>query len=72
VNCPAGATESFGTIKETMNQNKRLASNVFLILGMAFFAVGLGTDNTAFTWAAIAFIILSLVLGGRWLRPRKR
>lgn len=55
-----------------MKQNKRVASNVFLILGMAFFAVGLGTNNTAFTWAAIAFIILSLVLGGRWLRPRKR
>lgn len=55
-----------------MKQNKRIASNVFLILGMAFFAVGLGTDNTIFTWVAIAFIIISLVLGGRWLRPRKR
>jgi hypothetical protein len=43
---------------------------VFLILGMAFLAIGLGTDNTAFSVAAIAFVVLSLVLGGRWMRPR--
>lgn len=55
-----------------MKQNKRKASSIFLILGITFFAVGLSTDNTAFTWVAIAFIIISLVLGGRWLRPRKR
>jgi len=55
-----------------MKQNKRKASSIFLILGIAFFAVGLSTDNTAFTWVAIAFIIISLVLGGRWMRPRKR
>jgi len=55
-----------------MKQNKRKTSSAFLILGMVFFAIGLSTDNTAFTWAAIAFIVISLVLGGRWLRPRKR
>ena len=55
-----------------MKQNKRKVSGVFLIIGMTFFAIGLYTDNTAFTWAAIAFIIVSLVLGGRWMRPRKR
>ena len=44
---------------------------VFLILGMAFLAIGLVTDNTAFSVAAIAFVVLSLVLGGRWMRPRK-
>ena len=55
-----------------MKQNKRKASNIFLILGMAFFAIGLSTDNTTFTWAAIAFIIISLLLGGRWMKPRKR
>ena len=54
-----------------MNQNKRKVSGAFLILGMAFFAIGLATDNTAFTWAAIAFIVISLAAGGRWLRPRK-
>lgn len=55
-----------------MKQNKRKASGAFLILGMAFFVIGLSTDNTAFTWAAIAFIVISLVLGGRWLRPRRK
>lgn len=55
-----------------MKPNKRRASGAFLILGMAFFVIGLSTDNTAFTWAAIAFIVISLVLGGRWLRPRRK
>jgi hypothetical protein len=44
---------------------------VFLILGMSFLAIGVATDQTAFTWIAIAFILISLVAGGRWLRPRK-
>lgn len=39
---------------------------------MIFLAIGLATDNTIFTWAAIVFVIISLVLGGRWLRPRRR
>jgi hypothetical protein len=55
-----------------MKQNKQKASTAFLILGMVFFTIGLSTDNTVFTWVAIAFILVSLVLGGRWLRPRKR
>jgi hypothetical protein len=38
---------------------------------MAFFIIGLSTDNTAFTWAAIAFVVISLAAGGRWLRPRR-
>ncbi|HSA99168.1 MAG TPA: hypothetical protein VLE49_00860 [Anaerolineales bacterium] len=50
---------------------KKRSSMVFLILGMAFLAVGLATDQTVFTWIAIAFVLISLVLGGRWLRPRK-
>ena len=44
---------------------------IFLILGMAFLAIGLATDQTAFTWIAVAFILISLIAGGRWLRPRK-
>ncbi|MEP0803935.1 MAG: hypothetical protein HRF47_00475 [Chloroflexota bacterium] len=55
-----------------MKQNKRKTSSVFLILGMVFLVIGLSTDNTAFTWAALAFVVLSLVMGGRWLRPGKR
>lgn len=55
-----------------MKQNKRKASGAFLILGMVFLVIGLSTDNTAFTWAAIAFVVISLALGGRWLRSRPR
>lgn len=54
-----------------MKPNKR-ASMAFLILGMVFLTIGISTDNTVFSWAAIAFVLISLLLGGRWLRPRKR
>ncbi len=54
-----------------MKQNRRQLSIVFLTLGMTFFAIGLSTDNKAFTWAAIAFIVISLVAGGRWMRRGK-
>lgn len=54
-----------------MKPNKR-ASMAILILGMIFLTIGLSTDNTAFTWAALAFVVISLVLGGRWMRPRRK
>jgi hypothetical protein len=44
---------------------------IFLILGMVFLTVGLATDQTAFTWIAIAFVLISLASGGKWLRQRK-
>jgi len=46
--------------------NRRNVSAVFLVLGMAFLTVGVGTHITAFSWAAVAFIMISLVAGGRW------
>jgi len=46
-------------------------STVFLILGLAFLVIGLVTDQTAFSWIAIAFVLVSLVAGGKWLRPRR-
>ena len=46
-------------------------SMIFLILGMAFLTIGLASDQTVFTWVAIAFILISLIAGGRWFRPRK-
>lgn len=55
-----------------MKFNKRNASTVFLILGLAFLGIGLASDNTAFTWVSVVFVLLSLVLGGRWLRPRRK
>lgn len=54
------------------DQTKRRASSVFLILGLSFLVIGISTDNAAFSWIAIAFVVISLVLGGRWMRPRKK
>ncbi|HSJ87842.1 MAG TPA: hypothetical protein VK909_11580 [Anaerolineales bacterium] len=47
------------------------SSTVFLILGLAFLSLGIATDQTAFSWVAIVFVLISLLTGGRWLRPRK-
>jgi len=47
------------------------ASPIFLVLGLAFLAIGIAADQTAFSWIAIAFVVISLISGGRWLRPRK-
>jgi hypothetical protein len=55
-----------------MQQNKRRASGIFLILGIAFLAVGLATANTAFSWIAIVFVLISLLANSRWLKPRKK
>ena len=55
----------------TNPQPRKRSSPVFLILGLAFLAIGLATDQTAFTWIAVAFVLVSLLRGGKWLRPRK-
>jgi membrane protein implicated in regulation of membrane protease activity len=47
-------------------------STIFLVLGMVFLAIGIATDQTAFSWIAIACIVVSLLTGGRWLRFRKK
>lgn len=52
--------------------NKKLFSSIALLLGLVFLTIGLATDNTAYTWVSIVFILISLVLGGRWMRPRRR
>lgn len=69
-------TFSFHTINFMYNQNmnqplRKRSSPIFLLLGFAFLAIGLATDQTVFTWIAIAFLVISLVSGGKWLRPRK-
>ena len=55
-----------------MKLDKRSASRILLIIGMASFVIGWSTDNTIFSWAAIAFIVISLALGGRWMRPGRK
>ena len=51
-------------------QTRRRASMGFLILGMVFLVIGLATDQTVFTWVSIAFVLISLVTGGKWLRRK--
>ena len=55
----------------TKQKSTKRTSTIFLVLGMAFLTIGLATDQTAFTWVAIAFVVISLVAGGKWLRFRK-
>ncbi|MDO8754743.1 MAG: hypothetical protein Q7J80_12670 [Anaerolineales bacterium] len=55
-----------------MKMNRRNISTIFLILGIASLAIGISIDNTAFSWAATAFILISLIAGGRWLKIRKQ
>jgi len=55
-----------------MKINNRTISTYLLILGMAFLVIGITTDNTIFTWISIGFVLISLILGGRWLRPRRK
>lgn len=54
----------------TKQQPRKRASMFFLILGMIFLVIGLATDQTAFTWLSIAFVLASLVMGGKWLRKK--
>jgi len=50
---------------------RKNTSSIFLMLGLVFLVIGIATDQTTFSWIAIAFVLISLVAGGRWLRPRK-
>jgi putative exporter of polyketide antibiotics len=54
----------------TSQLSRKRSAMIFLLLGLTFLTVGLATDQTAFTWIAIAFVLLSLVLGGKWLRKK--
>lgn len=54
-----------------MKFDKRRVSGYLLMLGMVALVVGMATDNTLFSWAAAALVLISLIVGGRWLRPRR-
>jgi len=58
-------------VKMTNQKRRGRSSSIFLILGLVFLIIGIATDQTAFSWIAIAFVVISLISGGKWLRPRK-
>lgn len=51
----------------TSQQPRKRSSMLFLVLGMTFLTIGITTDQTAFTWVAIVFVLVALVRGGKWL-----
>lgn len=55
-----------------MKSKFRAASPYFLLIGIIFLTIGIYTDNTIYSMISIPFILLSLIAGGRWLRPRRK
>jgi hypothetical protein len=51
-------------------QQRKRFSSVFLVLGLVFLIIGIAMDQTVYTWISIAFVLLSLVAGGKWLRRK--
>jgi hypothetical membrane protein len=55
-----------------MKAKFRAASPFFLLVGIILLTIGIYTDNTTYSMVSIPFILLSLIAGGRWLRPRRK
>lgn len=53
-------------------ETKRKISAYALLVGMMFLIIGITTDQVIFTWVSIALVLISLILGGRWLRPKNK
>jgi hypothetical protein len=57
-------------MKKSTTFKLRTLSPIFLILGLIFFVIGLYSNNDLFTWIAIGLIVISLLVGGKWLRRK--
>ncbi len=55
-----------------MKIDHRKLSGYLLIVGMMFLTIGISTKMTAFSWAAIACLLISLVVGGRLNKPKRK
>lgn len=53
-------------------ETKRKIAGYALLLSMLALIIGIATDNVFFTWASIVLVLLSLVLGGRWKKMKRR
>ena len=54
-----------------MKLNKGVLSLILLLLGMTALAIGISKDNDLFSYAAIALVLTSLVLGRRKPQGKK-
>lgn len=55
-----------------MKTRLRTLSPILLLIGIILLAIGMYTSNTMYSWASVILILLSLLTGGRWLRPRRK
>ncbi|MCE9647869.1 MAG: hypothetical protein K8S20_17885 [Chloroflexi bacterium] len=55
-----------------MQINRRNLSAYALLFGMTLLVIGLATNKTGFSVAAVVMVLLSLIIGGRWMRPRRK
>jgi membrane protein implicated in regulation of membrane protease activity len=49
---------------------RRGSSTIFLILGIAFLAIGFATNETIYSWIAIAFVVVAFITSRQWSRKR--
>lgn len=49
---------------------RRGSATIFLILGIAFLAIGFATNETVFSWIAIAFVVTAFIAGRQWNRKK--
>jgi hypothetical protein len=57
---------------QSVKIDRRKLSGYLLILGMVFLTIGISTKITAFSWAAVVCLMVSLAAGGRWMSPGRK
>ncbi|MBE7535268.1 MAG: hypothetical protein HS124_06015 [Anaerolineales bacterium] len=50
---------------------RKNASAALLLTGLVALMLGMYTNNVFFSWFAVIAVTLSLIVGGRWMRPRR-
>lgn len=54
-----------------MKMGRGTISSILLLIGLLLLMAGIFADNRVFTWISAGFLLGSLILGGRWLKPRR-
>jgi hypothetical protein len=55
----------------TKQKSTRRFSALFLLLGIVSLTIGIVTDQTDFTWIAIAFVVISMISSSKWFKHRR-